>query len=280
MIFSTKEENKVRQLPIDKIKPNKMQPRVEFIEEKLESLAQSIKENGILQPLTVRRVAQSEFELISGERRLRASKLLGFTTVPCIVLSCDDKQSAVYALIENLQRSDLGFFEEAEGIKRLIDEMKITQEEAAIKLGKKQSTVANKLRILHLEPDERKLITESALTERHARALLRIKDKEKRLIAINKIIDKKLNVYQSECLINDILDKDESKIKPAKKFIVKDVRIFINTIDKAVKTMKTSGIDAVTEQRESGLYIEYTIKIPKESAFKREPSHNVTYKIV
>lgn len=271
LIFSNKEENKVRQLPINKIKPNKMQPRFEFEEEKLESLADSIKENGVLQPLTVRKISQFDYELISGERRLRASKLLGLSTVPCIVLSCDDKQSAVYALIENLQRADLSFFEEAEGIKRLIDEMHLTQGEAARKLGKRQSTIANKLRILQFDIEERDIIVKNNLTERHARALLRIKDKEHRMFALSQIVKNNLNVQQSEILINKIISEDEENKKPPinRKVIIKDVRIFMNTIDKAIETMKASGIDAITEQKETGLYIEYTVKIPKESVFKK-----------
>ncbi len=255
LIFSNKEENKVRQLPINRIKPNKMQPRLEFEVEKLESLAESIRENGVLQPLTVRKISQFEFELISGERRLRASKILGLSTVPCIVLSCDDKQSAVYALIENLQRADLSFFEEAEGIKRLIDEMHLTQGEAAKKLGKKQSTVANKLRILQFDSDEKDIILKSNLTERHARALLRIKDKDCRMSALNQIVKNNLNVQQSEVLINRLISENEENKKPVlnKKVIIKDVRIFMNTIDKAVQTMKMSGINATTEQKESSL---------------------------
>ncbi|MCD8026320.1 MAG: ParB/RepB/Spo0J family partition protein [Clostridiales bacterium] len=154
MNFIIKNDNKICEIPIIKIRPNKAQPRKQFNEDELYALSQSIRENGILQPLTVRRASASEYELIAGERRLRASALAGLKKVPCVVVKCSDKESAVYALLENLQRSDLGIFEEARGISRLIHRYGLTQEEAAAKLGKSQSTIANKLRLLRLTYEE------------------------------------------------------------------------------------------------------------------------------
>ena len=167
--FLVKNEKLILDLPIIKIRPNKSQPRKQFCEEEL-ALARSITENGVLQPLTVRKISQTEYELVTGERRLRASALAGLHRVPCIVIRCNDKESAVYALLENLQRADLGIFEEARGISRLIRRYGLTQEQAAQQLGKTQSTIANKLRLLRLSFEEQEWIESAGLSERHARA--------------------------------------------------------------------------------------------------------------
>ncbi len=267
MNYLSKSENKITEIPTIKIRPNKTQPRKIFDEDKLRDLAKSIEENGILQPLTVRRVSQSEYEIIAGERRLRASVLAGYSRVPCIVIKCNDRESAMLALLENLQRCDLGMFEEARGISRLIRRYGITQEQAAKKLGKSQSTIANKLRLLNLSYDEQDWIVQAGLSERHARALLRIYDQELRKEALSKIIAENLNVAQSEELIENILYNSmvpEQSKKGTRKIVIKDVRIFINTINKAVSTMQQAGIDAVCKHKDSGDYIEYTVKIPKQ----------------
>lgn len=272
MFFDQKCNNKIKYVPISQIVPNISQPRTEFLQDELESLKNSIDENGILQPLTVRKISGSDFELIAGERRLRASKLLGLKEVPCILVDCSDEQSAIFALIENLQRSDLNPFEEAEGIQKLIEKQGLTQEMAAKKLGKKQSTVANKLRLLKLSADERAKIMQAGLTERHARALLKLKEPKDRALVLEKMIKNSLNVQQSEELIQKILTEDQMKLNmPSahRTIIIKDVRIFINTLDKAINTMRVSGIDAVSEHTESEEYLEYTIKIPKQSAVKK-----------
>lgn len=159
--FFIKSENKITELPIIRIRPNKSQPRKQFNESELKALSQSISENGILQPLIVRKITSSEYEIVAGERRLRASALAGLKKVPCIVVKCSDKESAVYALLENLQRADLGIFEEARGISRLIRRYGLTQEQAAEKLGKTQSTIANKLRLLRLSNEEQEWIEKS-----------------------------------------------------------------------------------------------------------------------
>ena len=191
-----KNDNKISDIPIIKIRPNKAQPRKVFNEEDLNALSHSNTENGILQPLTVRKVSATEYELIAGERRLRASVLAGLRKVPCIVIKCSEKESAVYALLENLQRSDLGMFEEARGISRLIRRYGLTQQEAAVKLGKTQSTIANKLRLLRLTYEEQEWIENAGLSERHARALLKLGDEGARREALSKFISEILNVQQ------------------------------------------------------------------------------------
>ena len=264
MNFLSKSESRIIEIPTIKIRPNKTQPRKIFEEDKLRDLAKSIEENGILQPLTVRKVSQSEYEIIAGERRLRAAVIAGYTRVPCIIIKCNDRESAVLALIENLQRRDLGIFEEARGISRLIRRYGLTQEQAAVKLGKSQSSIANKLRLLNLTYDEQDWIVQAGLSERHARALLRIYDQELRKEALSKIIADNLNVAQSEELLENLLcNSGENEKKGTRKIIIRDIRIFINTINKAVLTMKEAGIDAVYDKKDSGDYLEYTVKIPK-----------------
>ncbi len=266
MNFLSRSENKISDIPTIKIRPNKTQPRKIFDEDQLRALAQSIAENGILQPLTVRKVTQNEYELVAGERRLRASVLAGLVRVPCIVVKCTDRESAIFALLENLQRCDLGMFEEARGISRLIRRYGITQEQAAKQLGKSQSTIANKLRLLNLSFEEQDWIVQAGLSERHARALLKIYDQELRKEALSKIISENLNVSQSEQMIEKLLYNNSvpEKNKLTQRIVIKDVRIFINTINKAVDTMKQAGINAICKHSDSGDYIEYTVKIPKK----------------
>ncbi len=259
-------DNKVLMVSTIQIRPNKTQPRRNFDEDALKSLSQSIVENGILQPLTVRRINNTEFELIAGERRLRAAIMAGLSKVPCVVHACNDKESAVLALIENLQRTDLNMFEEGRGIARLIRKYNLTQEQAAIKLGKKQSTIANKLRLLRLSFEEQEWILTANLSERHARALLRISDESLRREALSRIITENLSVGASEALVTDLLMKRkprEPERKGDRKVVVRDVRIFVNTINKAVDTMRLSGINAISRRSETDDYIEYTVKIPK-----------------
>ena len=267
-----KNENKISDIPIIKIRPNKAQPRKVFNEEDLNALSQSIAENGILQPLTVRKVSATEYELIAGERRLRASVMAGLRKVPCIVIKCSEKESAVYALLENLQRSDLGMFEEARGVSRQIRRYGLTQQEAAVKLGKTQSTIANKLRLLRLTYEEQEWIENAGLSERHARALLKLGDEGARREALSKIISENLNVQQSENLINLMLNSSPKNDKKQgfSKAVIKDVRIFVNTINKAVDTMRLAGIDAQTDKTDTDNFIEYTIRIPKKQITDEE----------
>ncbi|MEE0914290.1 MAG: ParB/RepB/Spo0J family partition protein [Ruminococcus sp.] len=272
MKFLPTNENKISDIPIIKIRPNKAQPRKTFNEEELKTLSQSIEENGILQPLTVRKVTATEYELIAGERRLRASVMAGLRKVPCVVIKCSDKESAIFALLENLQRCDLTMFEEARGISRLIRRYGLTQEEAAVKLGKTQSTIANKLRLLKLTYEEQEWILNAGLSERHARTLLRLTDEGARREALSKIISENLNVSQSETLVSTIISTNPKSAKKQgiSKAVIKDVRIFVNTINKAIDTMRLAGIDAQSDKTDTDNFIEYTIRIPKRPVSDEE----------
>ncbi len=270
MVFMSKDDNKVLQIPTIQIRPNRTQPRKTFDEDELRMLAQSISTSGILQPLTVRRISSTEYELVAGERRLRAATLAGLTKVPCVLIRCTDKESAVFALLENLQRADLNMFEEARGIERLIRKYDITQEEAALRLGKKQSTVANKLRLLRLSFEEQDWILGAGLSERHARALLRIENSEVRREVLSRIISESLSAKETEEEVVKLLYKATATDTPHRetRYVIKDVRIFVNTITKAVDTMRHSGINAESEKRETDDFIEYRVKIPKSAALK------------
>jgi len=257
-----KEENKVLQIPVAEIMPNPHQPRTEFDYADITLLAESICQNGILQPLSVRKV-ENGYELIAGERRLRAAKLVQLKYVPCIVLNISERTSAILALVENIQRQDLSFFDEANAIEKLISYYGMTQEDAAIKLGKAQSTIANKLRILKLSDEEKDIITKFNLTERHARALLRIASKEERMIILEKVVKYNLNVERTEQAIDDHIGKQKEKLSYKKRSkVFQNVKIFVNTINKAVETMKAAGIPADSKKVQNDDYIEYIVKIP------------------
>lgn len=263
MIFSS-DKNKVVQIDVNLIRPNPAQPRRVFDEQELHALSRSILTNGLLQPITVRRTGDG-YELIAGERRLRACKMAGMSTVACIISDCSPETSAMLAMTENLQRQDLKIFEEAEGIRRLIEEWNVTQEEAAFRLGKSQSTLANKLRLLRLNEKEREKITKAGLTERHARALLRINETTLREKTLDEIIRRNLNVSQTDELIDRLLARKE-KPKSKRVLIVKDIRIFLNTINHAIEAMKQSGINVQTLKSENEEYFECVVRIPKEGA--------------
>ena len=241
-------------IPVDKIRTNPNQPRKYFDPDELSSLGESIRRNGILQPLSVRAEdGDGKYELIAGERRLRAAAESGFDRVPCIVINADSTQAAVYSVIENLQRRDLNFFEEALAIESLGEKYGLDRAQLSEKLGKAPSTLSNKLRLLRLPEDIREKMISADLTERHARALLRIED-------LNT-----LNVAQTEKLVNAILD-DETAHKPHVIKLFKDVRIFVNTINHAVDTMREAGIRAESLRTETQDSIEFTVRIPKEFA--------------
>lgn len=268
-LFKSREKQIQRVVSIDVglIIPNRSQPRVEFSEEELDSLAESIKENGILQPINVRRFGVN-YEIVSGERRLRAAKKCGLSEVPCIIIEADDERSAVLALIENIQRRDLSFFEEAMAIEKLISYYGLTQEEAAARLGKAQSTVANKLRLLKFSDAERGLIVRGNISERQARALIRLDDQTERVKVLGEIIRNRLNIEQTEQLVENILNGGEKKpaeVKKAaparKKFHFPVPRLYINSINKIVKNMKEANIDCETFMNRVGDCYEYTIKI-------------------
>ena len=254
--------NKVVLIPAAEIVPNPAQPRVDFNDKELQSLAESIRENGILQPISVRRSSSGSYELISGERRLKAAQLVGMEQVPCIVIDTSDRQSAVFALLENIQRQDLNCFEEAKALEALINEWNITQEEAASRLGMAQSTVANKIRLLKLPEEAAQIIADNNLSERHARALLKLKDPDRQIAAAAWIAEQNLNVVQTEKYIESLLiEPKEPQIK-RKRLIVKDIRLFLNTINNAIDTMKQAGIPAQAQKKQEDDYIEYVVKIP------------------
>jgi len=252
----------------EKLLPNPYQPRKQFKSEELLSLSESIKENGVLQPLLARRINHSDYyELIAGERRLRASILANMPTVPCLIVDCDYEESAVYSLLENIQRADLNFFEEAAAIEQMQSLFGLTQEQIAKRLGKSQSALSNKLRLLKLPADVRYFIEKEGLTERHARALLSLETEKQMWTALNVIKERGLNVEQTENYINSLTNK---KVKGHKNIvrIFKDVRIFVNTVDKAINTMKEAGIPAESNKTETDEYIEYLVRIPKRADSK------------
>lgn len=273
-LFKNKEKTvgKVVALDVGLIIPNRSQPRVTFDENELAALSASIRENGILQPINVRRCGVN-YEIISGERRFRAAKICGLEEVPCIVIDADDERSAVLALIENIQRRDLSYFEEALAIERLIKFYGLTQEEAASRLGKAQSTIANKLRLLKFSDAERGLLIKGNVTERQARALVRIDDQKLRIHAMGEMIINKLNIEQTESMVEGILHgiipkKREEEPAPAEKkqasrknFHFPLPRLYINSINKIVKNMKEANIECETVMNRVGDCYEYTIKI-------------------
>lgn len=263
-------------IPNDQIYPNPNQPRRVFDQEELVNLAISIRMNGILQPITVRQTEKG-YELVSGERRLRASRLAGLITIPCIVVDVNNMKSAVFALIENLQRQNLNYFEEALAIERLMQEYGISQEDAARRLGKAPSTVSNKLRLLSLPEEARNCLMENGLTERHARALLKL-EKDEVMDVLTKVIEKKLNVTQTEELIEDIVGKKDLPKRQTKRMF-SDVKIFLNTINTAVDTMKKSGIGADIRREDTGESYIYRIEIPKRLMYKLPEKYNNIQKV-
>lgn len=268
MLLTIGKERRITEIPLVQIRPCRTQARQNFNNEQLKELASSIRQNGILQPITVRKISLFEYELVAGERRLRAAAMCGKAKIPCIVVSCTDQQASIYSMTENLQRTDLNFFEEAEGINMLMYYCGITQQEAAGRLGKRQSTIANKLRILKLTKDEREIILKAHLTERHARALLKVDDITERRILLSEIIERNMNVSQAERHIDEFINRKKLQKYQSQKrtIIIKDIRIFENTIKRAINTMRMSGIKAVSTQSENESYIEYTVRIPKSKS--------------
>lgn len=254
----------VLQLSPAEIRPNPRQPRRTFDQTGLQELAASIRAHGVFQPLTVRRTAGG-WELIAGERRLRAARMAGLETVPCIESAADDADSALLALIENLQRQDLHYFEEAAAIGNYLHTTGITQEEAARRLGRSPSALANKLRLLRLSPDCRARLTEAGLTERHARSLLRLEAEPERLAALRYIIDHQLNVAQTEQYIERRLAALQTTPPAGRRtFILKDVRLFLNSVDHGLRLIRGAGVDAACDRQETEDSILLTIRIPKQ----------------
>ena len=263
-------QQEVRSVLIESIQANRFQPRKTFHDESLEELAASIREFGVLQPLLVRPLEEG-FELVAGERRLRASKLAGLAEVPVISREIGDKEVAEMAMIENLQREDLHFLEEAEGFQQLIVQFGFTQEELAKRVGKSQSTLANKLRLLKLEPQVRQRLQEERLSERHARALLKLESPEEQKEVLAAVCAEQLNVRQTEELIacrqqSPEQGNEKSKKKERKRLtgVIRDVRIFLNTIQQVADTMKQNGLAVQMQQRQEEDYIIVELRIPKK----------------
>ncbi len=259
---------KVILLPVGSIHPNPMQPRKVFDPGALAELTESIRMYGVLQPLTVRKAADGSFELVAGERRLRASRAAGLDKVPCILVNVSEQNSGLLALVENLQRQDLDFIEEAEGLLTLTRTYGMSQEEAARCIGLSQSAVANKLRLLRLSPELLFLLRERGLSERHARALLRLDTDEQRLEVLSYVLEHDLNVARTEQYIEEYLKrggppKAPQGKKKAPRIVLKDVRIFFNTVTKGLGVMRRNGVQAEYDQAETEADYILTIRIPK-----------------
>ena len=265
-------------LPAEDIAPSPVQPRKLFDEKELEELSESIRSYGILNPLTVR-CRGGKFELVAGERRLRAAKLAGLREVPCILLDVNMEDASLIALIENLQRRDLDFIEEAAGLSRLIRMFGMSQEEAARRIGKSQSAVANKLRLLKLPPDVLEKLRAYGLTERHGRALLRLEGREAQRMALEYIAANALTVAAAEEYIESLLkapEENPEQAAPHRTLVLKDVRVFLNSLNRSLDLMKQGGIDAAVRREETDSSLILTISIPKNRAEKPEPAMQST----
>lgn len=262
----------VIKLPIDQIVPNRFQPRTIFDDEKIEELSRTIHTHGVIQPIVVRKTSDNQYEIIAGERRYRAMKKLQWTEVPAIVRNLTDKETASIALIENLQREELTAIEEAVAYQKLLELHELTQEALAQRLGKGQSTVANKLRLLRLPDEVQQAILKRKISERHARALIAIKDQPLQLEILQLAIENDWNVRQLEeqiqAILHPVADEQEElipkKAKPKRKAISKDVRIALNTIKQSLTMVTKSGITVKTEEEDTEEYYQITVKIPKK----------------
>lgn len=268
---------KLVMLDPNEIVSNALNPRTIFDSYEMDSLVESIRTNGIIEPLLIRKNSDKVYELIVGERRLRAAVAVGIKRVPCVLCEADSCQSALIALTKNIQRSNLSFFEEAEAIEKIIENFQVDRVSLCDSLGVAQSTLSNKLRLLHLDENVRERITKASLTERHARALLRL---EKDFVGevLDFIIANSLSVKETEDYIDKILSdelpKSEDK-SPIRKHAVGDLRLFTNSIQKLVNSMQDSGIQAFTRKKESNTHIEYTVKISKASLESKSAAYQM-----
>ena len=257
------ESGRVLFLPLDAIQPNPDQPRRSFDQPALEELAESIRALGVLQPLTVRR-REGAWELVAGERRLRAARLAGLETIPCLSIQTDGQTSSLLALVENLQRRDLDFWEEALALRQLVDTYRISQEEVARRVGKSQSAVANKLRLLKLAPETLALLRDGGAGERHARALLRLEDPAQQLEAARQVVERGLTVAQTEGLVEALLTAQPVPVPRRKPtYLFKDVRLFLNTVTRSIDIMRYAGVDAQCRRQDTEDEILLTIHIPR-----------------
>lgn len=255
--------SRVRYIPINDIRPNPQQPRRRFDQDGLRELSESIAAYGILQPLTVR-AQNGGYELVAGERRWRAARMAGLRQVPCLLARVDEEDAALLALIENLQRRDLDYMEEASAIARLLRRYGLSQQQAAEKLGRSQSAVANKLRLLRLEEPVVDALRRYGLTERHARALLRLEDGEQRLAAAEHMGKRGMNVAAAEAYIEQLIAR--SQTTPPKRrstYVIKDVRLFLNSVERGIRLMRGAGVGAKVARQDTEEEICLTVRIPK-----------------
>lgn len=258
------ENEEIKKIPIDHIIPNRYQPRTVFDDEKIEELARTIHIHGVIQPIVVREYDEDKFEIIAGERRWRAMKKLEWDEVPAIVKNLSDSETASVALIENLQREELSPIEEAMAYGKLLEIHNLTQEALAQRLGKGQSTVANKLRLLKLPQEVQNALLNKLITERHARSLIPLKNSPLQVQLLEEIIEKSLNVKQTEERVEKLLNQNEEKPKPKRKAFSKDMRIAVNTIRQSLSMVSDSGINLDSEEEEFEDFYQFTIRIPKK----------------
>ncbi len=261
---SDQKEEKCIHIPVDKIMPNPYQPRRKFDITALSELSESISQVGVISPISVR-CAPGGYELVCGERRLRAAKMAGLKKIPAIIVQLSDKESAIVAITENLQRKDLTFFEEAESMQNLIEFHDMTQDAVAKQLGKSQAAVANKIRLLKLPEAVRRIIAENDLCERHARSLLRLPTEELQIAAVTRIAELKMNVSSGEKMIQKMLEEEPRKqlVKKECTTFEKTGMLFKNTLNKTLEMLKKSGISPVISEKEEEDFIEYVIKLEK-----------------
>lgn len=250
-------------LKVEEIIPNEFQPRTQFDDEKIQELAQTLQTHGMIQPIVVRKKDEEQYEVIAGERRLRAAKLLGWETISAIIRNLDDTETASIALIENIQREELSVIDEAKAYSQLLEMHSLTQEALAQRLGKSQSTVANRLRLLSLPKVIQGALIERRITERHGRALMKLKTEDLQIHFLEQIIEKQLNVRETDELIKNFLSKKKKKTRPKSKIISKDIRIATNTIRKSLKMIADTGIKVESEEEELDDYYQITIKVKK-----------------
>ena len=258
------ENEEIKKIPIDHIIPNRYQPRTVFDDEKIEELARTIHIHGVIQPIVVREYDQDKFEIIAGERRWRAMKKLEWQEVPAIIKNLSDSETASVALIENLQREELSPIEEAMAYGKLLEIHNLTQEALAQRLGKGQSTVANKLRLLKLPQEVQDALLNKLITERHARSLIPLKNPQLQVQLLAEVIEKSLNVKQTEERVVKLLNQNEDKPKPKRKAFSKDMRIAVNTIRQSLTMVSDSGINLDSEEEEFEEFYQFTIRIPKK----------------
>lgn len=261
--------HEVHTIELEKIRPNPYQPRQNFSEQKILELAQSIKTYGLLQPVVLRK-RQEAYQLIAGERRLRACRFLGWTNIPAVVREASDSAMATIALIENLQRESLNFLEEANAYRQLLDEFRLTQEVIAQRLGKSQSTIANKLRLLKLPEKVQELLLVEELSERHARALLKLPNEELQLKVVNEICYLGLTVSQTDKRVEELLARDRpGRRGERKKVVIRDVRIFLNSVRQGVAILRAAGVETEVTEEDCGEHLEIHIRLPKKKNLER-----------